>query len=173
MSTLITTPIDDCRIETNVTEEETPYVKVGTCGNGNKGDGVCAAEGECCSEWGWCGYTEEHCGNGAPSATPAVDPFAGKCGDGKQGDGTCLGKNECCSEYGYCGEGDQYCFTQTNTDTNESSLGKCGGGDAGEGLCFNKEDCCSQYGVSSFYLLQILPRIVDFDSSSHAHKFLM
>jgi chitinase len=35
----------------------------GTCGEGNRGDGVCA-NGQCCSQWGWCGTTSEHCKNG-------------------------------------------------------------------------------------------------------------
>ena len=33
----------------------------GTCGGGNRGDGVCSTEGECCSEFGWCGVTADHC----------------------------------------------------------------------------------------------------------------
>ena len=32
----------------------------GTCGNGNRGNGVCA-DGTCCSKWGWCGTSTEHC----------------------------------------------------------------------------------------------------------------
>ena len=32
----------------------------GTCGNGSPGDGVCA-DGTCCSQFGWCGTSAEHC----------------------------------------------------------------------------------------------------------------
>ena len=32
-----------------------------TCGNGQVGNGICPNEGECCSEWGWCGTDPEHC----------------------------------------------------------------------------------------------------------------
>ena len=39
---------------------EKPNPIVGTCGNGDRGDGICAWEGYCCSEWGWCGTTPEY-----------------------------------------------------------------------------------------------------------------
>jgi hypothetical protein len=35
----------------------------GTCGGGNAGNGICANAGECCSIFGWCGVTDEHCGS--------------------------------------------------------------------------------------------------------------
>lgn len=40
--------------------------KSGTCGNGNRGDGICS-NGECCSEHGWCGTSAEHCGSTSDS----------------------------------------------------------------------------------------------------------
>ncbi len=121
----------------------------GTCGFGNIGDGICPEVGQCCSKWGWCGYSSQHCDDQAPTDT-TQDPNLGKCGagNGVTGDGTCLGENECCSRHGYCGTGDQYCSVTVNTETNESSEGKCGGGGVGEGKCFNEGDCCSEYGVS-------------------------
>eukprot|EP00985_Skeletonema_marinoi_P021268 scaffold12957_cov148-Skeletonema_marinoi.AAC.3 len=33
-----------------------------TCGNGNRGNAICPIQGECCSEFGWCGTTPDHCG---------------------------------------------------------------------------------------------------------------
>merc|ERR1719203_2455055 len=30
------------------------------CGDGNIGNGVCV-DGTCCSQWGWCGTTSDHC----------------------------------------------------------------------------------------------------------------
>jgi hypothetical protein len=42
----------------------------GTCGGGNKGNGICPVSGECCSEWGWCGTSPQHC----PSPTVPVLP---------------------------------------------------------------------------------------------------
>ena len=35
----------------------------GTCGGGNRGNEICANAGECCSIFGWCGVTDEHCGS--------------------------------------------------------------------------------------------------------------
>ena len=40
----------------------------GTCGNGNRGNGICPKQDECCSEHGYCGSTSEHCG-GSSQAT--------------------------------------------------------------------------------------------------------
>eukprot|EP00574_Skeletonema_japonicum_P005454 CAMPEP_0201725588 /NCGR_PEP_ID=MMETSP0593-20130828/8947_1 /ASSEMBLY_ACC=CAM_ASM_000672 /TAXON_ID=267983 /ORGANISM="Skeletonema japonicum, Strain CCMP2506" /LENGTH=337 /DNA_ID=CAMNT_0048217007 /DNA_START=114 /DNA_END=1127 /DNA_ORIENTATION=- len=34
----------------------------GTCGSGNRGNGICSDE-KCCSKWGWCGSSSEHCSN--------------------------------------------------------------------------------------------------------------
>jgi len=40
----------------------------GTCVNGNIGDGICS-DGTCCSKYGWCGITPEHCGDSSPLVT--------------------------------------------------------------------------------------------------------
>lgn len=44
----------------------------GTCGTKNSGAGKgyrCqTSQSKCCSQWGWCGDTEEYCGNGCQSA---------------------------------------------------------------------------------------------------------
>jgi hypothetical protein len=75
--------------------------------------------GECCSQYGYCGKSEAHCGAGcqsncgntattttstpAPSGTPPVSKD-GRCGK-DFGNAVCTGwpLGECCSEYGYCG----------------------------------------------------------------------
>ena len=93
-----------------------PIATVGTCGNGDRGDGVCPFEGYCCSIWGWCGTTAEYCEDdstvptpsivdGAP-VSPTVSVDAGKCGNGNSGEGICSEASECCSEWGYCGLGE-------------------------------------------------------------------
>jgi chitinase len=46
-----------------------PTPVVGTCGDGVVGNGVCADISLCCSEWGWCGTTADHCGNSTPVPT--------------------------------------------------------------------------------------------------------
>jgi len=48
---------------------------VGTCGNGNVGNGICSG-GLCCSEYGYCGSSDEYCtgggvGEGNPIPAPA------------------------------------------------------------------------------------------------------
>ena len=43
-----------------------------TCGSGNRGNGICA-DGTCCSQYGWCGTSTEHCSGGGgspPSPSP-------------------------------------------------------------------------------------------------------
>lgn len=44
----------------------------GTCGNGNRGNGVCA-DSTCCSPFGWCGTSPAHCGTGGGNpGTPSA-----------------------------------------------------------------------------------------------------
>lgn len=65
------------------------------CGNGNVGNGACV-DGSCCSEFGWCGTSAEHCGTAddtPPTAptTPITDfctGDGGACGCGAGGDGS-------------------------------------------------------------------------------------
>ena len=49
-----------------------PSVEGLMCGDGNRGNGDCAGDA-CCSEWGWCGLSAEHC-RVSPSPPPAVSP---------------------------------------------------------------------------------------------------
>ncbi|KNC95896.1 uncharacterized protein SPPG_09564 [Spizellomyces punctatus DAOM BR117] len=83
--------------------QQTGIERNAPCGNGI---GTCA-EGLCCSEWGWCGSTIDHCsGNCQPSfgtcygqsPTPIAQANE-NCGPGKA---TC-GGGLCCSQYGSCG----------------------------------------------------------------------
>jgi hypothetical protein len=55
------------------------------CGEGNVGNGICPMAGDCCSKWGYCGVTSDHCGTSNKPATKLVDvvkdenwPFGGK-----------------------------------------------------------------------------------------------
>jgi len=75
-----------------------PFID-GTCGEGDRGNGVCA-DGTCCSQYGFCGTTEEYCTT--------------TCGNGNRGDGVCPDE-ACCSQYGYCGTGDEYCTASLPT----------------------------------------------------------
>lgn len=44
------------------------------CGNGSVGNGVCENSNLCCSEWGWCGVTSDHCDgqDNEPTSAPAT-----------------------------------------------------------------------------------------------------
>lgn len=146
-----------CIIHPDDTEEdECPLVTSGTCGGGNRGDGICPYDGHCCSKWGYCGTTPEYCESdaapspsvveGAPPA-PTYSVDAGMCAGGDLGDGFCADESLCCSDWGYCGEGEAYCFTTRyyKGDGEEDSDGTCGGGGIGDGLCATGL-CCSQFG---------------------------
>ncbi|KAI8892285.1 hypothetical protein BC833DRAFT_612176 [Globomyces pollinis-pini] len=73
-------------------------------------------DGNCCSQFGWCGKDTAWCGAGCqegfgncgtPPAPPAAPITSGQfqCG---QGVGSCPGQT-CCSRYGYCGTGPAWC----------------------------------------------------------------
>ncbi|RDW75010.1 hypothetical protein BP6252_06152 [Coleophoma cylindrospora] len=96
---------------------------------GTQGNGVtCSAAlgGECCSEFGYCGTDNAHCGVGcqslfgncyprsssvsssAPTATSiGIPPNCGPSANGAVCSAALGG--ECCSYYGYCGTGDAHC----------------------------------------------------------------
>ena len=51
------------------------------CGDGNVGNGTCRTEGDCCSKYGWCGRTADHCDGGvsiaSSTASPSLKPTTG------------------------------------------------------------------------------------------------
>jgi len=67
--------------------------------------------GKCCSKYGWCGKTDDHCSvsKGCQSEFGTCSnnslPVEGKCGEGY---GKCP-SGQCCSKYGWCGKTDDYC----------------------------------------------------------------
>ena len=92
-------------------------VMVGTCGNGTVGDGVCL-NGDCCSAYGYCGTSQEYCGNNT-------------CGNGVFGNGRCAQAGLCCSQYGYCGSTPVYC-SNTSASSSNSTLNISGGTNHGD-----------------------------------------
>ncbi|ORY37708.1 hypothetical protein LY90DRAFT_459306 [Neocallimastix californiae] len=84
--------------------------KDGKCGPRNNNT-VCPA-GECCSKYGYCGTTDDHC------IKYCVSEFGicknsnvskdGKCGP--RNNNTVCPAGECCSKYGYCGTTDDHCI---------------------------------------------------------------
>ncbi|ORY85216.1 hypothetical protein LY90DRAFT_302423, partial [Neocallimastix californiae] len=111
-------------------------------------------EGECCSQYGYCGTTSAHCENTLGCQTEYGSCYAstakGKCGKDY---GRCPKPYHCCSKSGYCGEGDDYCGTGC-----QSAYGLCGDEQmeveeavewvtevVTEYKCDN-DKCCSKYG---------------------------
>lgn len=113
----------------------------GSCGSAGKNQ-ICLGStfGNCCSQYGWCGSSTDHCGTGcntlfgncgsngnAPTTTTTATPKPtgalktsadGSCGASTGF--TCVGfvhegvKSECCSQYGYCGASADHCGTGCN-----------------------------------------------------------
>src|SRR5690242_11599521 len=105
-------------------KRQAKYSQDGQCGPAN-GNLLCdpnstVYSGTCCSQYGWCGSTEGHCGTGclsgcdnSPAAAEPVPTKAaavparddGRCG--KDFGGASCDANSayggCCSSYGYCG----------------------------------------------------------------------
>jgi hypothetical protein len=84
---------------TNTSASGTPGMisNQNACGDGIVGDGVCSDSSLCCSKYGYCGRSAEHC---------STTTF---CGDGVIGNRVCLDSTLCCSQYGYCGSTSDYC----------------------------------------------------------------
>ncbi|KAJ4382155.1 hypothetical protein N0V86_002484 [Didymella sp. IMI 355093] len=120
----------------------------GMCGSAAGSTCLGSTFGNCCSQYNYCGSTNDHCGTGCNSAfgncggngavtsatkaaTSAAKPTAtstnkvstdGTCaGTGKQ---TCQGSTfgNCCSQYNYCGSTNDHCGTGCN-----SAFGTCSG----------------------------------------------
>ncbi|KAK1843988.1 agglutinin Isolectin 1 [Colletotrichum chrysophilum] len=134
-----------------------------TCG-GTKG--LTCPGSLCCSQYNWCGVSDDHCGAGCQSKF-------GRCTTTSSSstkispDGTCGGINaytctggsfgNCCSQWGYCGNSDDHCLNGCQSKFGDCSSitvggksvsqdGTCGGtaGFTCQGSSFG--DCCSQWG---------------------------
>ena len=123
--------------------------KDGRCGpSGNNAE---CPEHQCCSEWGYCGYSFDNCKsnknskyNGENAVVISTD---GKCGS-SNGNTKCQ-TGECCSPYGYCGKTPEHCAENPNSKFNgnefEISLdGRCGPN--GDNKKCPPEECCSKWG---------------------------
>jgi len=88
-------------------EEVTQLSTNGRCGDGY---GRCP-KGECCSKYGWCGHSDEHCAtnNGCKTkygiCKSEIMYRTGECG---KNHGKCS-EGYCCSKFGWCGKTEQYC----------------------------------------------------------------
>ncbi|OUM60810.1 carbohydrate-binding module family 18 protein [Piromyces sp. E2] len=92
----------------------------------NHGNAKCDP-GFCCSEYGWCGKSEDHCslkkgcqpnfGTCEPSELPLSKD---ECGEGIA---KCY-PGYCCSKYGWCGKSDDHCSVKKGC---QSEFGDCNG----------------------------------------------
>ncbi|OUM59848.1 carbohydrate esterase family 4 protein [Piromyces sp. E2] len=124
---------------------------IGRCGNG-----VSCPAGYCCSQYGYCGTTNEFCGVGCQvqfgtckSNSISTD---GRCGPNY--DNKVCPQKECCSLYGWCGTDSDHCgagclshFGRCESSTsagsdNISHDGRCG---ADNGKVCPDDQCCSKY----------------------------
>jgi hypothetical protein len=139
---------------TDITERQLQ----GTCGNGSRGNGVCFDGSTCCSPFGWCGTSPEHCSTTttttppptSPAPTPPPPQASGTCGNGSRGNGVCFDGSTCCSPFGWCGTSPEHCSTTTTTTPPPTSpaptppppqaSGTCGNGSRGNGVC--SDDTC-------------------------------
>ncbi|KAH6586927.1 hypothetical protein BASA50_000291 [Batrachochytrium salamandrivorans] len=136
-----------------------PVSPYGKCGRRTK---FGCDQGRCCSGFGFCGLTEDHCGVGCQSAFGLCDPTTpigprtispvGKCGRGTK---FACEHGRCCSQYGFCGTTPEYCgvncqsiFGPCDTDTPVGPLPMSRSGRCGRGTRFGcgPEKCCSPTG---------------------------
>jgi len=88
--------------------------------------GRCLNPEHCCSQYGYCGVTEAHCGAGCQSEFGVcneknilVSKVNGRCGPDY---GKCANSNQCCSKYGYCGTTSDHCGAGCQDDYGSCSL---------------------------------------------------
>ena len=104
---------------------------------------MCPSSAGCCSQYGYCGVTTQHCTScktafsfgGKCAATSAPPPSApatssnGQCGPNS---GRCPSASPCCSEFGWCGTSSTHCSSCKNSlyyfngDCSSSSGGTSG-----------------------------------------------
>jgi len=115
--------------------------------------------GHCCSQFGYCGTDNEHCGVGCQykNGVCRLNNIStdGRCGPNNEG--IVCPKGQCCSLYGWCGTGNDFCGNgclknyghcsssfdhQLNSDYDISNDGQCGD----NGRRCPDGQCCSKYG---------------------------
>ncbi|XP_010544254.1 PREDICTED: endochitinase-like isoform X2 [Tarenaya hassleriana] len=103
--------------------------------------GALCRNGQCCSQWGWCGTSDDYCGNGCQSQChgPLPPSPAKQCG--WQNGGALCPDGQCCSQWGWCGASDDYCGKGCQSQCDVEQCGWQNGGT----LCPNGK-CCSQWG---------------------------
>ncbi|KAL3775108.1 hypothetical protein ACHAW5_001511 [Stephanodiscus triporus] len=119
-----------------------------SCGGGTVGNGICPNAGECCSEYGFCGTSIEHCAGGdgggaastssseSESSPPQFQPSTAQLED--QGATT---------------------TTAVEEDASSQVYGTCGNGDTGNGICATNAECCTSTGFCGSTLEHCADRV--------------
>ncbi|CAF1628815.1 unnamed protein product, partial [Adineta ricciae] len=106
--------------------------------------GNCKLEGcpgdLCCSEYGFCGDTPEHCKNDLTRSSKNITIRNGDCRICGCEPGLC------CSPYGYCGSTKEHCDKSPITTPDSALIDKTRVGDCRICGCPDANMCCSQYG---------------------------
>jgi len=114
-------------ISTTITKSPSPTIDTKyRCGKdfNNKS----CSKGECCSKYGYCGTSIDHCGTGCQASYGRCND-GGRCGTDY---GKCLNEKQCCSQHGYCDISDAHCGSKCQSEF---------------GLCYGSHDKCGeQYG---------------------------
>ena len=107
-----------------------------TCGGGSIGNGICPNNNECCSQYGFCGTTSDHCSGSKPQVvqpigtppTSVATPSAAQTPQfNDQGVLVPVGAG-------------------SNVPITPQLYGSCGNGSTGNGICKLNSECCSQNG---------------------------
>jgi len=155
---------------TGTTSTSIPTSKDGRCGSDY---GTKCPNSQCCSKYGHCGTSKDHCETGCQAKygicttsnngdssdnSINVSTVKGRCGPSY---GKCGGSSQCCSKYNYCGTTKDHCeagcqakygicttsnnggSSDNNTDIPTSKDGRCG---TGYGTKCPNSQCCSKYG---------------------------
>ncbi|KXH68431.1 lectin [Colletotrichum salicis] len=138
----------------------------GTCGG--TGGNTCRGSnfGDCCSQWGYCGSSTDHCstgcqssfgtcsssssGGGAAASSSAAQPAS--TGVKTSPDNTCGGSNgytcpsgSCCSKNGYCNTGSDFCGFGCQSSFSPGTCSTCPGSACG-GTVTSNPTCSANDG---------------------------
>jgi hypothetical protein len=113
------------------------------CGYGQRGNGTCPKQGECCSDYGWCGVSSDHCGF-TPTSTPTSDHITLTASTGAVIENQCVicpnGPSTSLDDYApYATNGDGRTCAELLQDalTIESGTEDCGWAELNDGV-----ECC-------------------------------
>jgi hypothetical protein len=139
----------------------------GTCGDGNVGNAICLDATLCCSKYGWCGSTTEHCADWETTSSPTSAPISSRAGGTQApissapsfGVRTSPTTPAASSSFSYGGtlaltsaptySGGGETLTPTPAPFSIEG-GTCGDGNPGNGICPDVTACCSYFGWCGF-----------------------